>query len=169
MFLSREQGNGNDAGEDVVRSKHDGVAQGDETDPVHAVASRGEEGNAYVGTANGLVKDAVDGTGGSTINGSANGRRRSSDATRRLLREAQRVQRLLETMDKADASGADDGLRHEDPLHVINALGLIDVKPLTAKLAHMLDRTPEALMGGGFSDGVPDARSTRGLRDQVPA
>ena len=93
-------------------------------------------------------------------------RRRSEDATENLLREASRVKGLLATMDKADASTGNDGLRHEDPECFLASLGLVELKPLSGKLAEALDRTPQASLGDA-AVAVPEPRTARGLRDQV--
>lgn len=109
--------------------------------------------------------------GGTVASGAtaAEGRRgSSSEATRRLLREALRVKRRLAAMDRADgaASTADNGLGDEDPERFIASLGLAELKPLSARLVEALDRPPQALLGDS-SVAVPEPRTTRGLRDQV--
>lgn len=111
-----------------------------------------------------------DGGGAVASGDSAAGDRRgsSSEATRRLLREALRVKRLLAAMDKADAAAsiADNGLGGEDPEPFIASLGLSELKPLSARLGEALDRPPQALLRDPSVAG-PEPRTTRGLRDQV--
>lgn len=92
----------------------------------------------------------------------------TSEATRRLLREALRVKRVLAEMDKADAtrSAIDNGLGDEDPEKFLASLGLVELKPLSARLVEALERAPRPLLGDP-SVAVPEPRTTRGLRDQV--
>lgn len=121
------------------------------------------------GRSTGVPKEGDGGVAVASGGASAgDGRGSSSEATRRLLREALRVKRLLAAMDKADAaaSTADNGLGDEDPERYISSLGLAEVKPLAARLGEALDRQPEALLRDP-SVAVPEPRTTRGLRDQV--
>lgn len=97
----------------------------------------------------------------------------SSEATRRLLQEALRVKRLLAQMDKEDAAAGsssaaavDNGLRDEDPERFLASLGLVELKPLSARLVEALERAPQAIFGDP-SAAVSEPRTTRGLRDQV--
>ncbi|CBN76158.1 conserved unknown protein [Ectocarpus siliculosus] len=94
----------------------------------------------------------------------------TSEATTRLLREALRVKRVLAEMDKADATGSaiDNGLGDEDPEKFLATLGLVELKPLSARLVEALERAPRPLLGDP-SVAVPEPRTTRGLRDQVAA
>ena len=103
----------------------------------------------------------------------------SSEATRRLLREALRVKRLIDGMDKEDTAAAaaagsssgavdDNGLKDEDPERFLASLGLVEPKPLSARLVEALDRAgPRAAVFGDPSAAVSEPRTTRGLRDQV--
>lgn len=106
----------------------------------------------------------------------------SSEATRRLLREALRVKRLIAGMDKEDtaaaaAAGAGSssvavysGLGDEDPERFLASLGLVELKPLPARLVEALDRAaPRAAGFGDPSAAASEPRTTRGLRDQVRA
>lgn len=108
------------------------------------------------------------------VGSSSNNSSSSSEATRRLLREALRVKLLLAGMDKEDAaassSAADNGLGDEDPERFLASVGLVDLKPLPARLAEALDRAPRAALGDpsvAAAAAVPEPRTTRGLRDQV--
>lgn len=93
-------------------------------------------------------------------------RRQSEDATGHLLREALQVKGLLATMDRADASTGDDGLRDEDPGRFLAGLGLVELKPLAGRLAEALERSPQASLGDP-AVAVSEPRTARGLRDQV--
>lgn len=143
------------------------VVKRDDANPeVFEVAvSRGESNNSRA-NADGNV-DTENSSGGT------NGDHRrcgSSEETRRLLHEALRVKRLLEKMDRIDASsaadGENDGLGDEDPECFLATLGLIELKPLAARLSEALDRAPESLLGGPSVAG-PEPRTTRALRNQV--
>lgn len=124
----------------------------------------------------GTIGSGTDGTAAQQgENGDAEGEMRAGDhhgntseATRRLLREALRVKRLLAEMDKADATGSaiDNGLGDEDPEKFLACLGLVELKPLTARLVEALERAPRPLLGDP-SVAVPEPRTTRGLRGQV--
>ncbi|CAM9234588.1 unnamed protein product [Ectocarpus sp. 13 AM-2016] len=94
----------------------------------------------------------------------------TSEATRRLLREALQVKRVLAEMDMADATGSaiDSGLEDEDPEKFLASVGLVELKPLSARLVEALERAPRPLLGNP-SVAMPEPRTTRGLRDQVAA
>ena len=119
----------------------------------------GDAGSVKGGTgvAEGEGRPGADGGGG---------RCQSEDATENLLREALRVKGLLATMDRADASTGDEGLRDEDPGRFLAGLGLIELKPLAGRLGEALERTPEASLGDP-AVAMPEPRTARGLRDQV--
>lgn len=90
----------------------------------------------------------------------------SPETTKRLLREALRVKRLLAAMDGDDAAASADDLREEDPEAFLAGLGLVELKPLSAKLVEALDRGPRPFLGDPAA-AVSEPRTTRGLRDQV--
>lgn len=89
----------------------------------------------------------------------------NSNFSRRFFRDASKVKRLLETLERTDAS-AGDGLEDEDPDRFLDSLGLVEFKPLAQRLAVTLESAPESL----FADpclSVAEPRTNRALRDQA--
>ncbi|CAM9456742.1 unnamed protein product, partial [Scytosiphon promiscuus] len=77
----------------------------------------------------------------------------SSEATRRLLREALRVKRLLAAMDEEDDTA--DGLGDEDPERFLAGLGFVELKPLSTKLVEAFDRGPRPSLGDPSAAAAP--------------
>lgn len=92
--------------------------------------------------------------------------RESSNFLRHFFRDASRVKRLLESLEKTDASAGDGLVDEEDADRFVDSLGLVEFKPLARRLAVTLVSLPEGL----FADpclSVVEPRTNRALRDQV--
>lgn len=90
----------------------------------------------------------------------------SSNFSRRFFRDALRVKRLLETLERSDASAGGGLGEEETPDRFLDSLGLVEFKPLAQRLVVALESSQESLFGDPCLS-VAEPRTNRALRDQV--